>query len=103
MSRCQTMNIRRFVSNSGLDSARSRRLAGAGDVSPGVNLSDRDDGWEQNYREPDVAVFLHDTKADQLRHALARGGRFPGRDHQSRRADPRKNPLLQQPRRGGTA
>ena len=30
---------------------------------PGVNLSDRDKGWEQNYREPDVAVFLRDGKA----------------------------------------
>jgi Uma2 family endonuclease len=30
-----------------------------GQVFPGVNLSDRDDGWTENYREPDVAVFLH--------------------------------------------
>ena len=30
---------------------------------PGVNLSDRDEGWKQNYREPDVAVFLRDGKA----------------------------------------
>ncbi len=30
---------------------------------PGVNLSDRDEGWEQNFREPDVAVFLRDGKA----------------------------------------
>jgi len=34
-----------------------------GKVRPGVNLSDRKDGWEQNYREPDVAVFLRDGKA----------------------------------------
>ena len=34
-----------------------------GKVRPGVNLSDRDRGWEQNFREPDVAVFLNDTKA----------------------------------------
>jgi Uma2 family endonuclease len=34
-----------------------------GKVRPGVNLSDREQGWEQNYREPDVAVFLRDTKA----------------------------------------
>ncbi len=34
-----------------------------GKVRPGVNLSDREEGWEQNYREPDVAVFLRDTKA----------------------------------------
>lgn len=37
--------------------------AGFGRVFPGVNLSDRGDGWRQNYREPDVAVFLRDGKA----------------------------------------
>jgi Uma2 family endonuclease len=34
-----------------------------GQVFPGVNLSDRDEGWKQNYREPDVAVFLHGGRA----------------------------------------
>jgi Uma2 family endonuclease len=34
-----------------------------GKVRAGVNLSDRDEGWEKNYREPDVAVFLRDGKA----------------------------------------
>jgi Uma2 family endonuclease len=34
-----------------------------GEVRPGVNLSDRTDGWQQNYRVPDVAVFLTDTRA----------------------------------------
>lgn len=37
--------------------------AGLGRVFPGVNLSDCGDGWRQNYREPDVAVFLRDGKA----------------------------------------
>ncbi|HEV3167104.1 MAG TPA: Uma2 family endonuclease [Isosphaeraceae bacterium] len=32
--------------------------AGLGEVRPGVNVSDRDVGWEQNYRVPDIAVFL---------------------------------------------
>ncbi len=36
---------------------------GLGLVFPGVNLSDREVGWEKNYREPDVAVFLRDGKA----------------------------------------
>lgn len=31
---------------------------GHGDVRPGVNVSDRVDDWEKNYRVPDVAVFL---------------------------------------------
>ena len=34
-----------------------------GDVFPGVNLSDRDDDWEHNYRVPDVAVFLRGGSA----------------------------------------
>jgi Uma2 family endonuclease len=34
-----------------------------GRVFPGVNLSDRDKGWKENFREPDVAVFLSSTKA----------------------------------------
>ncbi len=34
-----------------------------GDVVPGVNVSDRVENWEENYRVPDVAVFLNDTKA----------------------------------------
>jgi Uma2 family endonuclease len=31
---------------------------GLGIAINGVNVSDRDDGWQENYREPDVAVFL---------------------------------------------
>ena len=31
---------------------------GLGDVRPGVNVSDREKGWQHNYRVPDVAVFL---------------------------------------------
>lgn len=34
-----------------------------GMVLPGANVSDRIDGWEQNYRVPDVAVFLQNTSA----------------------------------------
>ena len=34
-----------------------------GKVRAGVNLSDREEDWKKNYREPDVAVFLRDTKA----------------------------------------
>jgi Uma2 family endonuclease len=34
-----------------------------GDVFSGVNLSDRDKGWEKNFREPDVAVFLKSGRA----------------------------------------
>lgn len=35
----------------------------AGDVVPGVNVSDRVSGWETNFRIPDVAVFLKTTRA----------------------------------------
>ena len=37
---------------------------GRGRVWPGVNLSDRAADWQYNYRAPDVAVFLHDGKAE---------------------------------------
>jgi Uma2 family endonuclease len=34
-----------------------------GKVRAGINLSDRRDGWEHNYRSPDIAVFLRGTEA----------------------------------------
>jgi Uma2 family endonuclease len=34
-----------------------------GKVRAGINLSDRHEGWKQNYREPDVAVFLRGGSA----------------------------------------
>ena len=37
---------------------------GLGKVYPGVNVSDRREDWKQNYRCPDVAVFLKDTGAE---------------------------------------
>jgi Uma2 family endonuclease len=36
---------------------------GLGQVRTGVNVSDREKGWKENYRIPDVAVFLPDTTA----------------------------------------
>ncbi len=39
------------------------RRAGLGNVYPGVNLSDQDEDWQYNYRDPDVAVFLKSGKA----------------------------------------
>ena len=35
----------------------------AGEVRMGVNLSDRAPNWEENYRCPDVVVFLHSSHA----------------------------------------
>ncbi len=32
-------------------------------IFPGVNVSDREDQWEHNYRCPDVVVFAPNTKA----------------------------------------
>ena len=37
-----------------------------GKVCPGVNLSDRGDEWEDDYRVPDVAVFLRAGRAQDL-------------------------------------
>jgi Uma2 family endonuclease len=34
-----------------------------GKVFPGINVSDREEGWEQNYRCPDVAVYLASNRA----------------------------------------
>jgi len=36
---------------------------GLGKVRPGVNVSDRAEDWKDNYRVPDVAVFLNDGSA----------------------------------------
>ncbi|MDA1049342.1 MAG: Uma2 family endonuclease [Planctomycetota bacterium] len=36
---------------------------GLGRVNPGVNVSDRKTQWQENYRCPDVAVFLNETQA----------------------------------------
>jgi Uma2 family endonuclease len=40
--------------------------AGLGVARSGVNISDRQAGWERNYRIPDVAVFLNGTSAKNL-------------------------------------
>jgi Uma2 family endonuclease len=37
---------------------------GLGKVRPGVNVSDRVDDWESNYRIPDLAVFLKEGAAE---------------------------------------
>jgi Uma2 family endonuclease len=48
-----------FILGAGLGRGRSAR------VRPGVNLAPLDAGkWEHDYRAPDVAVFLADTKAE---------------------------------------
>ena len=39
------------------------RSAMLGMVLPGTNVSDRREDWKKNFRCPDVAVFLKDTKA----------------------------------------
>ena len=39
------------------------RWAGLGDVFTGVNVSDRERGWQHNYRIPDVAVVLKRSRA----------------------------------------
>lgn len=41
----------------------SVQWASHGTVFAGVNVSDQEEDWRQNYRVPDVAVFLNDTRA----------------------------------------
>ncbi len=36
---------------------------GLGHIRPGTNISDRHEGWKENYRCPDVAVFLNNSTA----------------------------------------
>lgn len=38
-------------------------MTGLGRICPGVNVSDREEDWTDNYRCPDVAVFLNDSAA----------------------------------------
>ncbi|HEV3168341.1 MAG TPA: Uma2 family endonuclease, partial [Isosphaeraceae bacterium] len=37
--------------------------SGLGEVFNGINVSDREQGWEQNFRCPDVAVILYGGRA----------------------------------------
>ena len=39
-------------------------FSGRGSVLAGVNVSDRETSWSENYRCPDVAVFLNGTRAE---------------------------------------
>lgn len=39
-------------------------LTGRAKVRPGVNLSDCKDDWKQNFRVPDVVVYLNETRAE---------------------------------------
>lgn len=39
------------------------QLTGLGKVRPGVNVTDRHDDWRQNYRGPDVVVYLNGNPA----------------------------------------
>ena len=41
-------------------------LGGTGEVRAGVNVSDREQDWKQNYRCPDVAVFMRGTGARNM-------------------------------------
>ena len=38
--------------------------SGGNEVLPGVDLSNRGEDWEHDFRVPDIAVFLSDTKAE---------------------------------------
>jgi len=38
--------------------------SGLGETLPGVNISDRKADWRENYRCPDIAVFLNETSAE---------------------------------------
>jgi Uma2 family endonuclease len=43
--------------------AQTTKALGIGEAFPGTNVSDRRDGWEHNFRAPDVVVVLHGSRA----------------------------------------
>ena len=59
-------------------------------VFPGVNVSDRKEGWEKNYRCPDVAVVLPGSRAVDCGAFFCGGPDFCRRDHQRLRPLPRE-------------
>jgi Uma2 family endonuclease len=40
------------------------KWSGLGEVLPGINVSDRKEGWKKNFRVPDVTVFLNGNPAE---------------------------------------
>ena len=52
---------------------------GLGDVRPGVNVSDRVEKWHENYRVPDVAVFLKSGAARNCEEFWYGGPDLPSR------------------------
>lgn len=56
-------NIQHQILASLLWQALHTAIGHTGLVINGVNVSDRDDGWVQNYREPDLAVVLDGNPA----------------------------------------
>ena len=42
------------------------RWPGLGEVRPGVNVSNQREDWKQDYRVPDVTVFLKEGHAENL-------------------------------------
>ena len=52
------------------------KFAGLGEVRAGVNVSDREKGWKQNYRCPDVAVKLNNGLAKILKNHWCGGPDF---------------------------
>ena len=45
-------------------------------IMPGVNISDREEGWKQNYRVPDITICLDDTTAKHCGTHLCGGADF---------------------------
>jgi len=43
------------------------KWAGFGEVFSGVGISDRKEGWEKNFRFPDVSVYLNGNPAEDCR------------------------------------
>ena len=53
----------RIVMSLGFALETTITMPGLGSVYPGVNVSDDDGDWTRNYRCPDLAVYLRETRA----------------------------------------
>jgi Uma2 family endonuclease len=58
-----SLEHQKLVANLGAIFTEVIMRPGLGDIYPGVNLSDRADDWKENYRVPDLAVILKNSRA----------------------------------------
>ena len=91
--RWQTTITRIWFSNSRASCGKAISKRGLGKVRPGVNLAASTDNWKDDYRVPDVVVFLAGTAAENHDALLDRCGRSSSRSRVRVTARTRKLPF----------